>query len=168
MNSVSRLIEKGLRGSAFFLAVLSALSLVTILIVIVTSVVLRKFFDTPLFFTEELVGLLMSAGLFLALPMATINGQHIRITLLLDAIKTKAPRAFKLVTLCGLLVGIGFTGWILYEALPWMDFAIRRGLKSETARILLYPLMSVVPISMGLCCIIYCAKLFGIFKIKAR
>ncbi len=162
------LVEKGLNRSAFFLAILSALSLVTILVVIVASVVLRKFFGSPLFFTEELVGLLMSAGLFLALPMATIKGQHIRITLLLDAIKARMPVLFKLTVLAGLCVGIGFTGWILLEALPWMEFAIKRGLKSETARIVLYPLMSVVPLSMALCCMIYCAKLFGLFKKEER
>lgn len=168
MHSVSILLEKGLSRSAFFLAILSAFSLVAILIVIVASVVLRKFFDTPLFFTEELVGLLMSAGLFLGLPMATIKGQHIRITLLLEAIKVRAPTLFKLVKFGGLLVGIAFTGWIVLEALPWMEFAIKRSLKSETARILLYPLMSVVPISMMLCCIIYCAKALGLLKEEER
>ncbi len=168
MNLFSSLIDKGLKRSAFFLSILSALSLVAILVVIVTSVVLRKFFNTPLFFTEELVGLLMSASLFLALPMATIKGQHIRVTLLLDSLKERAPFLSKLLIIFGMVVGIGFTGWIFWEAIPWMEFAIKRELKSETARILLYPLMSVVPVSMGLCGIIYLARIFGLIKLEER
>ncbi len=168
MNVFSSLIDKGLKRSAFFLSILSAFSLVAILVVIVASVVLRKFFNTPLFFTEELVGLLMSASLFLALPMATIKGQHIRVTLLLDSLKERVPMLSKLLMLFGILVGIGFTGWIFWEAIPWMEFAIKRELKSETARILLYPLMSVVPVSMGLCGIIYFARIFGLIKIEER
>lgn len=168
MNSLKVTIEKGLRHSAFFLAVLSALSLTAILVVIVVSVVLRKFFGAPLFFTEELVGLLMSASLFLALPMTTINGQHIRVTLLVEVLKERSPTAANLLLYAGTLIGIAFTGWILWEAIPWMEFAIKRELKSETARILLYPLMSVVPVSMTLCCIIYCAKVVGILKLEER
>lgn len=113
MNLVSLLIDKGLRRLALFLAVLSALSLVAILAVIVMSVVLRKFFDAPLFFAEELVGLLMSASLFLALPMATLTGQHIRVTLLLDSLKSRTPFLAKAISVLGLLVGLGFCGWIL-------------------------------------------------------
>ncbi len=168
MNLVSLLIDKGLRRLALFLAVLSALSLVAILAVIVMSVVLRKFFDAPLFFAEELVGLLMSASLFLALPMATLTGQHIRVTLLLDSLKSRTPFLAKAISVLGLLVGLGFCGWIFWEAIPWMEFAIKRELKSETARILLYPLMSVVPVSMGLCCCIYFAKLLGLIKLEER
>jgi len=168
MNSFSLFIDKGLKRSAFFLSILSALALVAILVVIVISVVLRKFFDTPLFFTEELVGLLMSASLFLALPMATIKGQHIRVTLLLDSLRERAPLLYKLLMMFGMMVGIGFTGWILWEAIPWMEFAIKRELKSETARILLYPLMTVVPVSMALCGIIYCARILGLIKIEER
>ncbi|UUM31488.1 TRAP transporter small permease [Vibrio japonicus] len=168
MSLVSTFIDKGLKRSAFFLAVLSALSLVAILVVIVASVVLRKFFDAPLFFAEELVGLLMSASLFLALPMATMKGQHIRVTLLLDSLKARAPFLEKAIILFGILVGISFCGWIFWEAIPWMEFAIKRELKSETARILLYPLMSVVPVSMGLCGIIYLARLLGFIKLEER
>ncbi len=168
MNSIKITVEKGLRHSAFFLAVLSALSLTAILVVIVVSVVLRKFFGAPLFFAEELVGLLMSASLFLALPMATIKGQHIRVTLLVEAFRSRSPTAAKLLLYAGTLVGIAFTGWILWEAIPWMEFAIKRELKSETARILLYPLMSVIPISMALCGMIYSAKIVGILKLEER
>lgn len=168
MSGIKLSIEKGLRGSAFFLAVLSALALTAILVVIITSVVLRKFFDSPLFFTEELVGLLMSASLFLALPMATIKGQHIRVTLLIEALKQRAPWFAQVWLVVGALVGIAFTGWILWEAIPWMEFAFRRELKSETARILLYPLMSVVPISMALCLLIYCARVVGLIKLEER
>ena len=168
MSCVVSYIDKGLRHSAFFLAVLAALSLLSILIVIVVSVVLRKFFDTPLYFTEELVGLLMSTSLFLALPMVTLNNQHIRVTLLLDSLKSRFPLLLKLVLALGSMVGIGFTGWIFLEAIPWMDFAIYRELKSETARILLYPFMLVVPVSIGLSGLIYCVKLVGLTTLEER
>ncbi|WP_325895177.1 TRAP transporter small permease [Grimontia sp. NTOU-MAR1] len=161
MNALPMYIEKGLRNTAFFLALLSAFSLFTIVLVIITSVVLRKFFDAPLYFAEELVGLLLSATLFLGLPMATLNGQHIRVTLMSELLQKRSPIYAKLLSIFSLMIGIGFMGWIFLESIPWMEFAIKRELKSETARILLYPLMSVVPFSIGLCGVIYCAKLFG-------
>lgn len=168
MAKFSSLITKGLYRSALVFAVCSALAMVSILTVIVASVVLRKFFNSPLFFTEELVGLLMSVTLFLALPMACLKGQNIRVTLLLDTLRQRFPALAMPLFWFGMAVGIGFCGWIFWEAIPWMEFAIKRELKSETARILLYPMMSVVPISMGLCCIIYFSKLTGILQAGER
>ncbi len=164
----SAVIDKGLRVSAYVLAIGAAVSIVSILVVIVTSVILRKFFDTPLFFTEELVGLLMSASLFLALPMVTLYGDHIRVSLLVDFIRGRDESAFEILVVGAMLVGSIFTIWILLEAVPWLEFAFRHQIKTETARILLYPLMSVVPLSMTLCCSIFLARLLGFIRIKER
>lgn len=162
------MIEKGLRGSALSLAFCSSIAMVSIFLIIVISVVLRKFFNAPLFFTEELVGLLMSVSLFLALPMVSLKRGHIRVTIVSDFLDNHQSAYTKHLFGISMLIGIAFTGWIFIESLPWMEFAIKRNIKTETARILLYPLMSAVPLSMGLCCLIYIARLFGLLPAEDK
>ena len=58
--------------------------------IIVTSVVLRKLFTMPLPFTEEVVGMLMSVSLFLALPLVTMKSDHIHVSILTNFLKRRS------------------------------------------------------------------------------
>ncbi len=117
---------------------------------------MRKFFNAPLHITEELVGLLLSVALFLGLPMVTLGSRHVTVSLLTTYTKGKALR------IAGLIIGIGFFGWLIWETIPWFEFAFKRGLKTETARLLLYPWMALIPLSLGVTGIILIARPAGI------
>lgn len=141
------------------MALLAALAMVGIVAIIVTGVVMRRFFNTPLHITEDVVGLMLSAVLFLGIPLVTLRSQHVRVSIVAEYL---APRFGTALRIAAMLVGVLFFGWILYESLPWFEFAWKRGLKTETARILLYPWMAILPLSVGLTWVIFLGRLLGI------
>lgn len=161
---VSNIIEKGLYYLALGLALFSAFGMMAIVAIITVSVTLRKFFDSPLYFSEELVGILMSVLLFLALPMVTLKGSHIRLSIVTQFVKARSKFVYFLLTRAGYLVGVAFCTWLMIEAVPWLEFAVRLKLKTETARILLYPWMLSLPVSVCVMNLIFIAKCFGLLK----
>jgi len=152
-------VALGLEYLALACAALAALGLTAIVAIIVTSVLMRKFANSPLHITEEVVGLLLSVALFLGLPMVTLKAKHVRVSLVTSLLKGKGRVALQTI---GLLVGIGFFGWVLWETIPWLEFAIKRNIKTETTRILLYPWMILMPLSLSIACSIMLARLMGI------
>ena len=62
------------------------------------------------------------------------------------------------------MVGIGFFGWLIWETIAWFEFAYKRNLKTETTRILLYPWMALMPLSLAVTGVILVARLVGIIE----
>lgn len=158
-RTLKKFVALGLDRLALACAALAALGMIAIVALIVTSVMMRKFANSPLHITEEVVGLLLSVSLFLGLPMVTLQSKHVRVSLVVDLLSGKALEAMRIF---GLLVGIGFFGWLIWETIPWFEFAFKRNLKTETTRILLYPWMALMPLSLSLTGLILVARLFGI------
>lgn len=129
-------------------AVLAASALALIVGIIVTSVVMRRVAGSPMYYTEELVGLLLSSSLFLALPLVTAQANHVRVTFLAHVL---SARGRAILSICAALVMLAFCGWFLVEAIPWLEFALRRNIKSEAANLRLGPWMAVPPVSLALC-----------------
>lgn len=144
--------ENGLLHLARFLAVISALAIASITTIICVSVIMRRVANSPLFYAEELVGLLLAVTLFFALPLVTLRGDHIRVTLLANQLQ-KRGRAY--LGLVGGMVALAFLGWLIFESVEWMAFAIRLGLKTEATSIPLVPWMAIVPFSL-------CITSFGV------
>ena len=153
------IIERGLDRLALVCAGASALCMITIVGIIVTSVLMRKFANTPLHITEEVVGLLLSVSLFLGLPMVTLRAKHVRVALLADYVKGSLHTGLQI---AALLVGCAFFFWLIIETIPWFEFAFKRNLKTETTRILLYPWMAVMPVCLTLTAAIFTARPFGL------
>lgn len=161
MNQVRRYFAQGLELLALAMAILAALAMVGIVAIIVTGVVMRRFANAPLHITEDIVGLMLSVVLFLAVPYVTLRSKHVRVAIVTEAV----GRRFRpVLSSAAMLVGVLFFGWIFIESLPWFEFAWKRGLKTETARILLYPWMAVLPISIGLTWLIFVSRLFGLLE----
>ncbi|MCV6601716.1 MAG: TRAP transporter small permease, partial [Cohaesibacter sp.] len=118
-----------------------------------------KFANTPLHITEEVVGLLLSVSLFLGLPMVTLQAKHVRVSLVADRFHGQQGKALNLIAL---IIAIVFFGWLLVETIPWFEFAFKRSIKTETARILLYPWMAMMPLAFIITLFILTARLFGI------
>jgi len=128
MSRKMRILAQGLEYLALAMAAFAALIMTGIVAIIVTSVFMRRFTSTPLHITEEVVGLMLSASLFLGLPLVTLRGQHVRVSIVAEAIKAwLAPQ----VRVAALLVGLVFFGWIIVESIPWLEFAWKRTLKTE-------------------------------------
>ncbi|WP_078059304.1 TRAP transporter small permease [Tropicimonas marinistellae] len=156
-RSFGSLLARVLRGFAFACALAGSLGIAAIVCIISTSVVMRKL-GTPLHVTEEVVGLLLSVSLLLALPMVTLRSQHVRVALLVNAAGGVWLRALRLL---GLVLSLVFFGWLMLEIVPWFEFAYDRSLKTQTSRLLLYPWMAVMPVTIVLTIAILLARLLG-------
>ncbi len=152
-------VRQGLEKLALAMAALAVAGMVAIVGIIVTSVFMRKFATTPLHITEELVGLILSATLFLGLPMVTLKARHVRVSILVDRL---GEQGRKILQFLALVIGVLLFAWLLTDAFPWWEFAHRLNLKTETTRILLYPWMAVLPVSLILTGLIYLARLLGL------
>lgn len=129
------------------MAALAALAGCGIVLLIGASVTMRYFAFAPFRFTEELVGLLMTSAFFLALPLATLRAEHVRILVLVSAL----PRQARIwIGRLAAILGAAFCLWFLALCLPWLEFAIDRSIKTEVGRLLMYPWMALLPLSMAL------------------
>jgi len=162
---VKRWTEAGLEYSALLLASLAALGMSAIVGIIVTSVVLRKLFTMPLPFTEEVVGMLMSVSLFLALPLVTMKSDHIQVSILTNFLKRRSRLCHSALMIVATTSGVLFCGWSLWESWEWFNFAFGRGLRTETTRILLWPGMAALPVSIFLTTLILLARHIGWFEV---
>ena len=147
MLALAGKLEDGLGHLARLFYALAALALVAIVVIIVASVAMRRLAGSPLYYTEELVGLLLGASLFLTLPKVTIEVSHVRVTFLASFL---SERGRGVLAVFSVIVTLAFCGWFLVEAIPWVEFAFKRNIKTEASSLLLGPWMAVLPISIGL------------------
>ena len=100
---------------------LAALAMVGLLAMVLLSVVSRQLhFHVP--GTDAYAGYLMAAAGFLALAHTLKRGEHIRVTLLLSALKGRARRALEIWALAGAVLLAGLSAW--YAArLSWQSYA---------------------------------------------
>ena len=158
--SIAARAEAWLTRAFAGLAALAAIAGGAIVVLIGVSVTRRYFANAPLRVTEELVGLLMTAAFFLALPLVTLKAEHVRVTVVVAGLPAAARRW---VGAAAGLFGVAFCLWYFVLAMPWLAFAFERGLKTEAARLLMYPWMAVIPVSL-----ILTAVAFAIRGITAR
>ena len=127
------------------MGVLATITGVMIVGLIGASVTMRYLTYTPFRLTEELVGLLMTAAFFLALPLITLRAKHVRVLMLVAYLPEQIKRP---VNIMAGLFGLAFCLWFFALCLPWFEFAFDRKIKTEVGRLLMYPWMALLPISM--------------------
>jgi len=137
-------LEAGMRQIYRALAVLGTLAGVGIIGLVGASVVMRHVASAPFRFTEELVGLLMTAAFFLALPLVTLNSQHVRVQILVSSL---SPALATFAAIAAAAFGILFCLWFFVLGMPWLEFAFQRSIKTEVGRLLMYPWMALLPLS---------------------
>ena len=137
--------EKWLTSLFVALAVLAAIAGAAIVGLIGASVGMRYLAYAPFRFTEELVGLLMTGAFFLALPLVTLRAEHVRVLIIVSYLPDHVSRWVSV--LAGLL-GLAFCLWFFALCLPWLEFAFDRTIKTEVGRLLMYPWMALLPLSM--------------------
>ncbi|MCA0400232.1 MAG: TRAP transporter small permease [Proteobacteria bacterium] len=140
-------LGQGLGALARLMGVLAAVALSGIVVLICASTVMRYFVGASLYYTEELAGLLLSASLFLALPIVTHQSEHVRVTVLSTHLSDGGR---KLLAIASAAVMLAFIAWYLREALPWLSFAMKRMIKTEASNILLWPWMMTPLLGFGL------------------
>ncbi|MEO7151112.1 MAG: TRAP transporter small permease subunit [Burkholderiaceae bacterium] len=113
-------MRKALDGLYAGAAWLAALSMVGLLAMVLLSVVSRQLhFHVP--GTDAYAGYLMAAAGFLALAHTLKRGEHIRVTLLLSALRGRARRAVEVWALICAVLLAGLGAW--YAArLSWQSY----------------------------------------------
>ncbi len=148
-------VERSLTPVFVAMAVAAAVAGGGIVVLIGASVTMRYFASAPFRFTEELVGLLMTAAFFLALPLVTLRAEHVRVLVLVSALPKGARRW---VAAAAGLFGAAFCVWFFALCLPWLEFAYDRNIKTEVGRLLMYPWMALLPLSMLLTAVAFLVR----------
>lgn len=131
---------------------------VMIVVLVGASVTMRHVAHAPFRFTEELVGLLMTSAFFLALPLVTLKAEHVRVQILVASLPSRVK---PWVAAASALFGVTFTLWFFWLCIPWFEFAYSRSIKTEVGRLLMYPWMAILPVSMLLCSLAFAIRLFS-------
>ncbi len=155
---LSRKTEVFVTPIFYFMAALATIASIMIILLIGTSVTMRYLAFTPFRFTEELVGLLMTAAFFLALPLVTLQEKHVRVLIVISSLPYKIkPWVAGLAS----LFGVVFFAWFFLLCIPWLEFAYDRQIKTEVGRLIMYPWMSILPLSMLLTIIAFIIRCFS-------
>ena len=59
------------------------------------------------------------------------------------------------------LFGLVFCLWFVWLALPWFEFAFARNIRTEVARLLMYPWMALLPLSLFLSSLAFAVRGFA-------
>ena len=54
---------------------------------------------------------------------------------------------------------LAFCVWFLVDAIPWLEFAFKRNIKSEAASLRLWPWMGMLPVSVALCALLVSVRI---------
>jgi TRAP-type C4-dicarboxylate transport system permease small subunit len=105
----------------------------------------------PFRFTEELSGLLLAMMVFLAMPMALVRDLNIRVTLVTDSLPALARRV---AWIASELILVAFATIFAWQSWNLVAFHARLGLKSEQARLELWPWLAVMTACVALCALV--------------
>lgn len=137
---------------------LSAVAMALIAVFVSSNSFIRYVFNRPLAFTDEFVGLLMIAMLFLSLPVALYRGRHIRMTLVTQRL---GGTTGAIVAMAAAAILIAFAAWFMREALESLGFEYRFKTRTSVAEILLYPWIAILPFSMAMIVLVSLVRLPG-------
>ncbi|MFZ9634091.1 MAG: TRAP transporter small permease [Alphaproteobacteria bacterium] len=118
---------------------------------ILAAVVMRYLVAAPFRFTEELSGLLLAMMVFLAMPMALVRDLNIRVTLVTDSLPALARRV---AWIASELILVAFATIFAWQSWNLVAFHARLGLKSEQARLELWPWLAVMTACVALCALV--------------
>lgn len=132
------------QGVDKILSVLTAIALIVMMLHVVAHALLRYFFNSPIYGTNEIVAywyLPMIA--LLGIPAAQLQKEHITVSLLSDRLAPLPQAIMKIFGYAlGALVSVGFAWFGLQEALKRMDMGATAGVTDITA----WPVYFLVPV----------------------
>jgi len=154
-SSIITPVKQLLQKTFVALGIVATFAGVLIVLLVSASVTMRYVAHAPFRFTEELVGLLMTTAFFLALPLVTLKAEHVRVQIFVASLPTHTRRR---VSAVAALFGIVFSVWFFMLCIPWLEFAYSRMIKTEVGRLLMYPWMAVIPLSMLLTAVAFALR----------
>ncbi|MEP7207309.1 MAG: TRAP transporter small permease [Casimicrobiaceae bacterium] len=111
---------------------------------VVLSAAMRYVVGSPFAFTEEIVGLLFAAMVFLSFPSCTIHRRHIEVTLISERLP---PGARRVARTAGNVLILLFCAWYGTYAWEFASVSWRLHSKSDVGGIVLWPWMGTMVLS---------------------
>jgi TRAP-type C4-dicarboxylate transport system permease small subunit len=105
--------------------------------------IMRYAVGAPFAFTEEIVGLLFAAMVFLALPYCTLQGKQIEVTFVVERLPLTWRRVSAIAALLFTFAFCLIYGWFAYE---FAETSFMFNARSDMGRILLWPWMALMPL----------------------
>jgi TRAP-type C4-dicarboxylate transport system permease small subunit len=143
LGAVDRLVHRIEK----FTALMSGLGIFLLMLIGVAHVLGRKFFGTPIFGYIDIVEIMMSFMVFLALSYTERLGGHIRMELFVGMLKGRWLALFELV---GVVLGLGIVGVLFVYSWDHAMRALYLGDSSIDAQLPLWPSKLFVPVALGL------------------
>lgn len=129
------------------MGVLAAIALVGLTGLITLQVILRRMFDSPLIFVDEVSGYLLVIVTFLGLGYAMQCGDHIRVEMGQGRLSASALRWL---SVAWYVIGLVFTLVLTVESAKYAIDSVRLGSVSITSQIPLAPFQALIPVGTGL------------------
>ncbi|MGE5097144.1 MAG: TRAP transporter small permease [Betaproteobacteria bacterium] len=143
MAAFQRLVRRLNRGAA----VLAAAALLAMIALITLQVILRRLFDSPIDYTDEISGYLLVAVTLLGLSYAMEKGDHIRVDMGIERLPAPVLRGFR-IGWC--IIGIAFSALLAYETGAYALESARMGSVSIDSQTLLSPIQALLPLGFAL------------------
>lgn len=118
------MLEKSLRGLSILLAIISASSIVVLMLAIVTDVTVRTLRGSSVPGVLELAESCLVVAVFFGLAWAGMKGEHVSVSLIADRFGPGANRVFAIVAWA---LSTGFLAWLLYASVDKAISATRLG-----------------------------------------
>ena len=110
--------------------ILSALSLLGILVLITAELIARNLFNHSFHFSWDMAGYLMGASFLLGCGSAMKAGTHVRVTALLEYL---APRHARIVEFASCLVGLAICAYLAWALVEMAMLSQMRGSTAATS-----------------------------------
>jgi TRAP-type C4-dicarboxylate transport system permease small subunit len=140
-----------LRGIAWRLnrvaAALGCAALLAMIALITLQVVMRRFFNSPIDYTDEVSGYLLVAVTLCGLSYAMEKGDHIRVDMGLDRLP---PRVLRGLRVAWCMVGLAFSAVLVFETARYAIESVRLGSVSIDSQTLVWPIQALLPAGFAL------------------
>lgn len=147
MHIFDKLIDK-LAYGLFLLGVIGGVAMTMLVFV---STLLRYVVGKPIYFSNELAGLLFFSLTFLTIPHVLNIGRHIRIDLVVRPLPAPMQRV---ASGFASFVLIAFSSIFIYESWDFLKFSMMINARSDISGILLWPWMALMPLAFTLCILV--------------
>jgi TRAP-type C4-dicarboxylate transport system permease small subunit len=134
-------IDRAVLWTTRALAALGAACIAGMAALTVLAVGMRYALGAPFAFTEELAGLMLVSAVFLGMPFVLASHAHIRVGLVHDRLGG-VPR--RVLWVLGQMVFIAFAAIFFRDALADARFTVMLNLRSEVARLTLWPFVALM------------------------
>lgn len=144
--------------------VIAGLAIIAMLVHVVLDVAMREFFHSPFSGTLEIVSYWYMVGLvFLAIPAAQANGEHIQVELFTTGLSPRWRAAMDIVVLLGASALLFIFTWVSFEEALRQTASWAR-VEAGTGMIIVWPTRWLVPASMASTALICLVQAGGIAR----